>query len=268
MVIRIDALNPTVLPGRDYVLPVMKDGLIVKLTVGQIIDLILGAAPDQLNTLQELAAALGDDENFAATVTAALATKASLSGAETLLNKTLTTPTIKLKQSVLPGASAEGEIEWDTDKDRLVVGDGAGPAIFGQVTPWVHYTPTITGFGTVVAVSFVSRRLGDSLHVRGKFTSGTPTATEARVSLGFNGVDGGLTIDATKNPALQLSGVGAVSAVGSNQIVPLAEPSVGYATFGLSQASTATSLIKLNGAQILSSGQTMSFIGEFPITGW
>lgn len=67
-------------------------------------------APDQLNTLQELAATIGDDENFA-------------------------TPTIKLKQSVLPGASAEGEIEWDTDKDCLVVGDGAGPAIFGQVTP-------------------------------------------------------------------------------------------------------------------------------------
>lgn len=37
----------------------------------------VGAAPGALNTLDELAAALGDDANFAATVTAALATKAS-----------------------------------------------------------------------------------------------------------------------------------------------------------------------------------------------
>lgn len=36
---------------------------------------LVGGAPELLNTLDELAAALGDDANFAATVTAALATK-------------------------------------------------------------------------------------------------------------------------------------------------------------------------------------------------
>lgn len=38
--IRIDELDATVLPSRDHVVPAMKDGLTVKLTVGQILDLL------------------------------------------------------------------------------------------------------------------------------------------------------------------------------------------------------------------------------------
>ena len=41
------------------------------------VDAVIAAAPGALNTLDELAAALGDDANFATTVTNALATKAS-----------------------------------------------------------------------------------------------------------------------------------------------------------------------------------------------
>jgi hypothetical protein len=40
------------------------------------VDSIIDTAPDALNTLNELAAALGDDANFASTVTTSLATKA------------------------------------------------------------------------------------------------------------------------------------------------------------------------------------------------
>lgn len=38
--IRIDELDATVLPSRDHAVPAMKDGLTVKLTVGQILDLL------------------------------------------------------------------------------------------------------------------------------------------------------------------------------------------------------------------------------------
>ena len=38
--IRIDELDATLLPSRDHVVPAMKDGLTVKLTVGQILDLL------------------------------------------------------------------------------------------------------------------------------------------------------------------------------------------------------------------------------------
>lgn len=44
---------------------------------------VIGAAPDALNTLDELAASLGDDANFAATVTNALAGKAATSHTHT-----------------------------------------------------------------------------------------------------------------------------------------------------------------------------------------
>ena len=55
---------------------------------------LVNSSPAALDTLQELAAALGNDANFATTMTAALAAKASLAGVEVLLNKTLTNPTI------------------------------------------------------------------------------------------------------------------------------------------------------------------------------
>jgi hypothetical protein len=45
-------------------------------TIGGFLALLIDAAPATLDTLNELAAALGDDPNFAATLTAALATKA------------------------------------------------------------------------------------------------------------------------------------------------------------------------------------------------
>lgn len=55
---------------------------------------LVDSAPGTLDTLNELAAALGDDANFATTTTNALATKASLTGTETLTNKTLGATTI------------------------------------------------------------------------------------------------------------------------------------------------------------------------------
>jgi hypothetical protein len=51
----------------------------------------IDAAPDALNTLNELAAALGDDANFSTTITNSLATKAPLASAS--LTGTPTAPT-------------------------------------------------------------------------------------------------------------------------------------------------------------------------------
>jgi hypothetical protein len=59
---------------------------------------LVDSAPSALNTLNELAAALGDDENFATTVTASLSNKLDLSSASTtyapLNSPSLTTPNI------------------------------------------------------------------------------------------------------------------------------------------------------------------------------
>jgi hypothetical protein len=55
---------------------------------------IIDSAPSTLNTLNELAAAINDDASYAANITNALGNKASLSGIETLTNKTLYNPII------------------------------------------------------------------------------------------------------------------------------------------------------------------------------
>ena len=55
---------------------------------------LVASAPSALDTLNELATALGNDASFSTTVTNSLATKASLTGSETLTNKTLTSPVI------------------------------------------------------------------------------------------------------------------------------------------------------------------------------
>ena len=53
-----------------------------------IINTLTGAAPEALNTLEELAAALGDDANFATTVTNAIAEKAEVEFLSTTILET------------------------------------------------------------------------------------------------------------------------------------------------------------------------------------
>lgn len=43
---------------------------------------------------------------------------------------TITTPTLTLKQSTTPTPTAEGDIQWDTDDNTIVVGDGASAVTF------------------------------------------------------------------------------------------------------------------------------------------
>lgn len=69
---------------------------------------------------------------------------------QTLTNKTLTTPTITLKQSASPTPTAEGAIEWDTDDNRIVVGNSSGQTTFysGQF-PTLIQTQTVSGVASV-----------------------------------------------------------------------------------------------------------------------
>lgn len=72
----------------------------------------------------------------------------------------------------------------------------SGPGLTQQggiVTPWESYTPTFTGFGTVSPSNVEWMRSGSNLMIRGDFTIGTPTATQARVSLPPNLTVGGVS---------------------------------------------------------------------------
>jgi hypothetical protein len=130
-----------------------------------------------------------------------------------------------------------------------------------NLTAWQGYTPTFQGFGTPSAVEFEWRQVGQDVEIRGKFTSGTPTAVEARV-----GLPGGLTSAGTDLiPSIQYAGFGVRSVVANNPI-PLIEPSVTYVTFGRS-GDTVIGLSKTNGSDLIGSGLLISFQAKVPCVG-
>lgn len=98
--IRIDALPTTVLPSPEHEVPAMKDGLSVKLTLEQVGQVMLALGLIDADT------------------------------AQTLTNKTLTAPTLTLKQSAAAAPTASGDIQLDTTTEALVVGDGAAASVF------------------------------------------------------------------------------------------------------------------------------------------
>jgi hypothetical protein len=129
---------------------------------------------------------------------------------------------------------------------------------------WTSYTPTFTGFGTVTISSANDckhKRDGEDLLIDCKFTTGTHTATEARMSL-----PGSLTSAAF--PSIKSAGghVVARSETTAASVLPLIEPSVTYLTFGNLSGSTA-SLTKVNG-NALASSNTYSLFARVPISGW
>lgn len=137
------------------------------------------------------------------------------------------------------------------------------------ITDWVSYTPTFTGFGTVTGISFRSRRVGDSLEVMGTATTGTTTATQAQMTLGFNGVNGNVVVDSSKVSSLTPLGFAENSYASTTQFawrVIAPSSSVNYVNFA-AQTSTTSNLTAINGNGFASS-QTIAFHFKVPIVGW
>lgn len=154
--------------------------------------------------------------------------------------------------------------------DDFSVGPQTAP-IGAVATDEVAYTPTITGFGTVTGVSFLSSRIGDKLYVRGRFTSGTVTGTTASVTLGYNGGNSNVTIDSTKLPSIGVVGRGEVSAAGNT--VDFAGRTV-LATGGTSVLNFGAEANTINpgAAQaaniIVGNTSVFTFYAVVPISGW
>lgn len=129
---------------------------------------------------------------------------------------------------------------------------------------WTAYTPTFTGFGTVSGVECLNKRTGSDALIKCKFTSGSATATEARISLPT-----GLTsADTTKIPSIQSVGTfyRNVGSVG-NALTSLIEPSVGYVTVG-QVSSSGVPLTKANASSFTGAGEVLFFNARVPIQGW
>ncbi len=79
-------------------------------------------------------------------------------GTQTLTNKTLTTPTLTLKQSAGAAPTAEGDIQWDTTDNKLVVGDGSAAHAHLQAGKWGVFIPA----GAMTAASTNGAESGSS----------------------------------------------------------------------------------------------------------
>ena len=157
------------------------------------VNTLIASAPTALNTLNELAAALGNDANYATTVTNALAAKASLTGSETLTNKTLTDP--KINQSINNNTSTSYTVVL-TDNNKIVTSNNAsaqtiyiptnasvafpvGARIdFAWITGAGQPTITATSSGTTTILSTGATSTSPKLRVVNSMASAVQIATD------------------------------------------------------------------------------------------
>lgn len=135
----------------------------------------------------------------------------------------------------------------------------------------IAYTPTWTGFGTPGVTTLWWWRQKGNICLRGKMTSGSPTATEARVSL-----PNGLSSHATLVPHTQAAGYYtrdyAAGTGGDHGGTVLIESNTAYCTFGHNAtfgSSSINAMSKANGNSVQSStNDVLSMNACFPIAGW
>jgi hypothetical protein len=126
------------------------------------------------------------------------------------------------------------------------------------------YVPVITGFGVPTSVSASRVRCGNKLKGIVKFTPGTPTAVEGRISIGPAG--DALVSDAVLIPSIMECGNIVKSGAGACAIYCLIESGVAYITIGV-QSATAAGLSKMTG-NYFGVGETLTLRYELPISGW
>ena len=143
-----------------------------------------------------------------------------------------------------------------------IISDGTNWQILERKIPSVEttYTPTFTGFGTASSIAFTWRRVGDRIQIRGRWTSGTSTGTEARVT-----VPSGITTDSAKIVNIQLVGTMGYSPAFDRTTYVMSEPSIDYVTFSAQGSGVFN---KVTGSSLCSSGEILALFAEVPITDW
>jgi len=168
------------------------------------------------------------------------------------------------------GSSSSGAISLDNNanNDRTsfsVRRWDRYPSTFASINNtdygWTQYTPTFTGFGTVTVHACYHSRQAENLKVRCKFTPGTTTATEARLSFP------GSLVSVSTIDTLELAGTAVINVTTNGYASVLREPSVSYFTFGRDGGGS-TGITKFNGSTWVATGNVVSFEAEVPIAGW
>ncbi len=97
---------------------------------------------------------------------------------QTLTNKTLTTPTLTLKQGASVAPTAEGDIQWDTDDNKLKVGDGVSTKTFSDDSVTVVHGATGAVVGTTNTQTLTNKTLTSPTINQPTLTLPTYTATQ------------------------------------------------------------------------------------------
>lgn len=114
--------------------------------------------------------------------------------------------------------------------DDIYAGDVTSIGQFSSVSGENPYTPTFTGFGTVSNVAMKWQQIGSKILITGRFTAGTTTNVEGRVSLPNNLISAASpTITTLENVGIYTRGNTSVSHGGTLMI----EPSSSYFVFSI-----------------------------------
>lgn len=187
--IKVSELNPSLTPALGYVFAaVSPEGVTEKFSLEQVSTLILAlivdGSPAALDTLNELSAALGDDENFSTTVNTALAARLKIDGS-TPMEGDLNLGGFNLTNAL----NLVGQVAWFAASSPPTGWLKANGAAVSRATYANLFAKTGTSFG--VGDGSTTFNLPD---LRGEFVRGLDDG---------RGVDAGRTLGSFQSEALQ-----------------------------------------------------------------
>jgi hypothetical protein len=139
---------------------------------------------------------------------------------------------------------------------------------------WTTYTPAFANFGTPTNVSFLWRRVGDEMEIKGFFTSGTSTAGEASITLpsGYSIDTNKCNVDSQRDMLGMFGVMTGVSQYWSNTsgamgIITRSTSDNNALYFGVNNQS-AILISRNDGNAIVASGSSITMEAKVPIVGW
>jgi hypothetical protein len=164
---------------------------------------------------------------------------------------TINYPCGSLASTFKPYIEATASSPSSIKVSSVYIGRARGVVSTPTISQWQAYTPTFTGFGTVSVQNFRWRQVGSNIEIEGRFTSGTSTATEARISFP------GSYVASSSYVTVEHVGTWVESATFAGGFYALTEPSVSYLTFS-AQSTANQGLTKVNGSSMIASGTSAS----------
>lgn len=141
----------------------------------------------------------------------------------------------------------------------------AGPSLFNTGSPVTDrqaYTPIILGLGAATSTLFY-RRVGANIEIDGTFTTGTPTAVIASISL-----PAGLAVDSSVTSSFMCGGPLIRNAADNLKLVPITNPGASIISFGAQTNTNAGTSQSLGNGGDWGTGSIYKIRASVPIQGW